>query len=69
MAGGRMDQVTPSGLTYDAVAAARHVAATAAARAADQDRDGGFPAEDVADLGRLGLLAAPVPSEAGSTLR
>lgn len=65
MVGGRMDHVTPSGLTYDAVAAARQVAATAAARAADQDRDGGFPAEDVADLGRLGLLAAPIPSEAG----
>ncbi|MFY9294740.1 MAG: acyl-CoA dehydrogenase family protein [Methylorubrum rhodinum] len=60
-----MDQVTPLALAYDAVAAARQVAATAAMRAADQDRDQGFPAEDVADLARLGLLAAPVPSMAG----
>ncbi|GJE74261.1 acyl-CoA dehydrogenase family protein [Methylorubrum suomiense] len=60
-----MDHVTPLALAYDAVAAARQVAATAAMRAADQDRDQGFPAEDVADLARLGLLAAPVPSMAG----
>ncbi len=60
-----MDQVTPLALASDAVAAARQVAATAAMRAADQDRDQGFPAEDVADLARLGLLAAPVPSMAG----
>jgi len=65
MAGGRMDQVTPPGLTYDAVAAARHVAAVAATRAAAQDRDDGFPTEDVADLASRGLLAAPVPSRAG----
>ena len=37
----------------------------AAARAAGQDHDGGFPAEDVADLARLGLLAAPVPRAEG----
>ncbi|KZB97786.1 Dibenzothiophene desulfurization enzyme C [Methylobacterium radiotolerans] len=60
-----MDQVTPLALAYDAVAAARQAAATAAARAADHDRDGGFPTEDVADLARLGLLAATVPSDAG----
>ena len=60
-----MDQVTPLALTYDAVEAARQTAATSAARAAAQDRDDGFPAEDVADLARLGLLAAPVPSDSG----
>ena len=60
-----MDQRTPLGLAYDAAAAARQVAAAASARAADQDRDDGFPAEDVADLARLGLLAAPIPSNEG----
>ena len=60
-----MDQRTPLGLAYDAVAAARQVAATAAARAGEQDRDDGFPAEDVADLARVGLLAAPIPTDAG----
>ncbi|WP_284317295.1 acyl-CoA dehydrogenase family protein, partial [Methylobacterium gnaphalii] len=60
-----MDQRTPLNLAYDAVAAARQVAATAARRAAEQDRDDGFPAEDVADLVRLGLLGAPIPSEHG----
>ncbi|MGT2478040.1 acyl-CoA dehydrogenase family protein [Methylobacterium oryzae CBMB20] len=60
-----MDLRTPPNLAYDAVAAARQVAVTAAARADAQDRDDGFPAEDIADLGRLGLLAAPIPAEAG----
>lgn len=60
-----MDQVTPLALYYDAVAAARQIAATAATRARAQDHDNGFPTEDVVDLGRLGLLAAPVPSLAG----
>ncbi|AWN46759.1 acyl-CoA dehydrogenase [Methylobacterium terrae] len=49
----------------DAVAAARLVAGRAAARADAQDHDGGFPAEDVADLARAGLLAAPVPAGEG----
>ena len=48
-----------------AVAAARRVASLSAGRADAQDRDDGFPAEDVADLARLGLLAAPVPGEEG----
>ncbi|GJE47347.1 Acyl-CoA dehydrogenase, short-chain specific [Methylobacterium tardum] len=60
-----MDQRTPPDLAYDAVAAARQVAAAAAARAAGQDRDDGFPVEDVAALGHLGLLAAPIPSGEG----
>ncbi|MCJ2020610.1 acyl-CoA dehydrogenase family protein [Methylobacterium sp. E-065] len=60
-----MDQRTPLDLTFDAVAAARAVSQSAAQRAQTQDRDDGFPAEDVADLARLGLLAAPVPSWAG----
>lgn len=60
-----MDQRTPLNLAYDAIAAAREVAATAATRADAQDRDDGFPAEDVADLARLGLLAAPIPSAQG----
>ncbi len=45
-----MDQRTPPDLAYDAVAAARQVAVAAAARASGQDRDDGFPADDVADL-------------------
>jgi alkylation response protein AidB-like acyl-CoA dehydrogenase len=60
-----MDQRTPSDLAYDAIAAARQVAMAAADRAEDQDRDDGFPAEDVADLARVGLLAAPIPSDEG----
>ncbi|MCJ2071216.1 acyl-CoA dehydrogenase family protein [Methylobacterium sp. J-030] len=60
-----MDQRTPSDLADDAVAAARQAAVTAARRASEQDRDDGFPAEDVADLGRFGLLAAPIPADAG----
>ncbi|QRE73563.1 acyl-CoA dehydrogenase family protein [Methylobacterium aquaticum] len=49
----------------NSVAAARRVAALAAGRADAQDRDDGFPAEDVADLARAGLLAAPVPAAEG----
>ena len=60
-----MDQRTPLNLAYDAVSAARRVAAAAAARAEGQDRDDGFPAEDVSDLARLGLLAAPIPASEG----
>src|SRR5205085_2300453 len=48
-----------------AEAASRRVARSAAARAAAEDHDGGFPAEDLADLARLGLLAAPLPRAAG----
>lgn len=60
-----MDQRTPPDLAYDAVAAARAVAQMAAIRADGQDRDDGFPTEDVADLHRLGLLSAPVPVGCG----
>ena len=60
-----MDQRTPLDLAYDAVAAARQVAVAASARAGEQDRDDGFPAEDVADLARLGLLAALIPFDEG----
>ena len=60
-----MDKRTPSGLAYDSVAAARTVAATAAVRAAALDHDGGFPGDDIADLSRSGLLAAPVPLDDG----
>ncbi|TNC15760.1 acyl-CoA dehydrogenase [Methylobacterium terricola] len=60
-----MDQRTPPDLVRDAVAAARRVAERAAARADGQDRDDGFPAEDVADLAQMGLLAAPVPAADG----
>ena len=63
--GDTMDQRTPLNLTFDAVAAARTAALSAAQRAAEQDRDEGFPTEDVADLARFGLLAAPVPSGMG----
>lgn len=60
-----MDRRTPLDLAYDALAAARAVAETAAARADAEDRDDGFPAADVSDLARLGLLAAPVPAAEG----
>lgn len=60
-----MDRKTPLNLAFDAVSAAREVAVTAATRAAAEDRDDGFPAEDIADLARLGLLAAPIPATAG----
>ncbi|MCJ2022441.1 acyl-CoA/acyl-ACP dehydrogenase [Methylobacterium sp. E-065] len=60
-----MDQRTPSDLCRDAEAAARVISLSAARRAAGQDRDDGFPHADVADLARLGLLAAPVPVALG----
>ncbi|BAQ49277.1 MULTISPECIES: acyl-CoA dehydrogenase family protein [Methylobacterium] len=60
-----MDQRTPLDLAYDVVAAARQVAVAALARAGEQDRDDGFPAEDVADLARLGLLTALIPFDEG----
>lgn len=60
-----MDRKTPLNLAFDAVSAAREIAATAEKRAAAEDRDDGFPAEDVADLARLGLLAAPIPAAEG----
>lgn len=59
-----MDMRTPP-LTDDALSAARTVAEIAASRADAQDRDDGFPAEDVADLARNELLAAPVPRADG----
>jgi alkylation response protein AidB-like acyl-CoA dehydrogenase len=59
------DPWTLPGPTRDCVAAARRVSALAAARADAQDRDDGFPAEDVDDLAQGGLLAAPVPAGEG----
>lgn len=49
----------------DVLASARAVAEGAARRAACEDHDGGFPAEDIAALARSGLLAAPVPRDLG----
>jgi alkylation response protein AidB-like acyl-CoA dehydrogenase len=46
-------------------AAARAVADRAGERADALDRDGGFPAEDIADAHRAGLLAAPLPVALG----
>ena len=60
-----MDQQTPADLTRDVVGAARAVSLSAAQRAQAEDRDDGFPADDVADLARLGLLTAPIPSGLG----
>lgn len=60
-----MDAHTPPALVFDAVEAARTVAAVAAARADAEDHDGGFPAADIRDLEQLGLLAAPIPSAEG----
>ena len=51
-----MDQRTPSKLAYDAVMAAREVAATSATRAEAEDRDGGFPADDVGPARRTGAF-------------
>jgi len=60
-----MDQWTRLDPIFDSEAAARDIAAAAALRADAQDHDAGFPQEDIADLARLGLLAAPVPVEHG----
>ncbi|EIZ83479.1 acyl-CoA dehydrogenase type 2 [Methylobacterium sp. GXF4] len=60
----RLDDIA-WGTRGDPVAAARAVAAVAARRAGRHDHDGGFPAEDVAELARVGLLAAPVPRRDG----
>ena len=60
-----MDQRTPADLMRDAVGAARAASLSAAQRAQVEDRDDGFPADDVADLARLGLLAAPIPASSG----
>ncbi|MCJ2141372.1 acyl-CoA dehydrogenase family protein [Methylobacterium sp. E-066] len=60
----RLDDIA-WGTQGDPVAAAREVAVGAARRAGSHDHDGGFPADDVAALARLGLLAAPVPRRAG----
>ncbi|MGH1588494.1 acyl-CoA dehydrogenase family protein [Methylobacterium phyllosphaerae] len=60
-----MDQWTRLDPIYDSEAAARTISGLAAARANAQDRDDGFPVEDIADLGRLGLLAAPIPVDQG----
>lgn len=60
-----MDQTLRPDLSFDAVALARGVAMGAARRARDLDHDGAFPAQDVADLARAGLLAAPVPRHEG----
>jgi alkylation response protein AidB-like acyl-CoA dehydrogenase len=60
-----MDQRTPADLFRDPITAARAVSQSSAQRARAQDRDDGFPADDIADLAECGLLAAPVPSELG----
>jgi alkylation response protein AidB-like acyl-CoA dehydrogenase len=44
---------------------ARRLAPRFAARAADHDRDGSFPADDFADLRRSGLFALMVPARLG----
>lgn len=49
------------------VDAARRVALVAAARASALDREGAFPAEDIAELRDAGLLAAPLPLVLGGS--
>lgn len=49
----------------DVIAAARRAGAAAAERAPALDQTGAFPAADVLDLHRLGLLAASIPAGAG----
>jgi alkylation response protein AidB-like acyl-CoA dehydrogenase len=46
---------------------AKDVARLAFANAAECDRDGGFPEKDVAELGRCGLLLAPLPRRFGGS--
>ncbi|MBO1023034.1 acyl-CoA dehydrogenase family protein [Methylobacterium sp. SD274] len=59
-----VDQPTPvAHTTFDPTNAARIAARAAAARAAEHDHDGGFPAADVEHLRTLGLLAAPIPRD------
>ncbi|MEE7476715.1 acyl-CoA dehydrogenase family protein [Methylobacterium hispanicum] len=60
-----MDQRTPLNIAYDAVRAAREACKLASGRASAEDRDDGFPTEDISDLRRLGLLAAPVLTAEG----
>lgn len=62
---GRVDEMLTRTAGGDVLAAARAVAEGAARRAAGEDHDGGFPAEDIAALARSGLLAAPVPRDMG----
>ncbi|MFB9239966.1 acyl-CoA dehydrogenase family protein, partial [Plantactinospora siamensis] len=52
-------------MAVDALDAARRLAPRFAARAAEHDRDGSFPASDFADLGEAGLLGLMVPTELG----
>ncbi|MEA1831379.1 acyl-CoA dehydrogenase family protein [Methylobacterium durans] len=59
------DLTESDGTARSIVAAARQAAAAAADRAPATDRDDGFPVDDVANLGRLGLLAAPLPRASG----
>ena len=49
----------------DCLEAARRVGRAASERAAAVDRDGAFPADDIAALHRAGLLRAPLPSSLG----
>ncbi|WP_210168135.1 acyl-CoA dehydrogenase family protein, partial [Methylobacterium aquaticum] len=58
-------RVAPS--IVDATNAARMAARAAAARAAEHDHDGGFPAADIEYLHTLGLLAAPIPRDDGGS--
>ncbi|MBD8903926.1 MULTISPECIES: acyl-CoA dehydrogenase family protein [Methylobacterium] len=53
----------PIRVAHSIVDAARMVARAAAARAAEHDHDGGFPAADIEHLRTLGLLAAPIPRD------
>ena len=60
-----MDQRTPLHLAFDVISVAREASARAARRAIGQDRDDGFPTDDVRGLAEAGLLAAPVPPDEG----
>lgn len=62
---GRVDDMLTREAGGDVLAAARSVAEGAARRAAREDHDAGFPAEDIAALARYGLLAAPIPRAVG----
>lgn len=61
----RLDRIVPDPLLACAVEASDALAREADRRAAGLDADGAFPAEDVAQLGELGLLTAALPRRLG----
>jgi alkylation response protein AidB-like acyl-CoA dehydrogenase len=61
------DDPPTAGEAPSLAALARRVAEAAGRRASSLDRDGAFPADDIADLHACGLLAAPFPARFGGS--